>query len=934
MTTGTVAVSAGDKVKKGQVIGKVGTTGASSGPHCHFQIEFNGTKIDPLTFKYNNGMGNGNGGFGVDSKDSEKKEKENKKDKQEDKDVKKATVIQESGDGYTQKYTSSAGITYTEFKQFQGSYSENSYWDGTIHSSGCGPTSVAILMSGLTNKNYTPADTAAEMKSKYGYTSYETLQKEMNDVGLTSEVIQSPSAEQIQNNLRNGKVMLVSVNSATIFTGASHIMALIDINDQGQVYIANPSSTTLNGWWDISDIMKGCQYVVATDAGASGVASSSNTSGYAAVVATWNQVDTTVTTNDPNVKAYSETKYSMTTTDVNYEEMVDPYTMPFDLLWALLVVGEDRQFVFELADLVYNSEIEITVHDNVTTNTDEDAWTYTQKEEAIVSANITANCGGVSATGSVENDKHEKDYPYATTKTVVTQTDTINTALTKANVWIVDYENDYTYVAPTSSTSNSQVTVPDQEYSSTPSKTGDSYSCEHINAKKQELAQKVKQSYNSSNNSTTSGVDYSTSTEQTPPVTYTEDIDVKYYEKYVNMVDNITNIVKNQKYIAGSPSLKEKTDKDTAPNFVTIYNSKKHEINKRNINSAARWLFEIIETNDSTSNVFPELIRYLLYKATGAVYDGIKGFDFGIFYQSQLTSVGADDYVVDTTKSSSDIVITDLETLKRAFAGSGGAGSSNLVQYAADFLEFQNKYNVNAVFAAAVTTAECGAGTNCRIGGNNWFSIKGSGGWRKYPSPRGSIEDFYKLIANGTYYFQAGKYTVKDIGMTYCENADAPGGWIENVTTYMSNMFSAAGINVSSIGGGDFLQVAKKCHDFVRTHNFSYGGGANIPVTENQSVIDCSGYVSWVLYEYGYKDLAGSQQNTRTLYSLAVRKGWTIKSGAEAKPGDILLNPSSHTEIYIGNGKVYNCGSTSAIRAESTNNNPSKFEYSITVTKP
>ena len=418
MTTGTVAVSTGDKVKKGQVIGKVGTTGASSGPHCHFQ---NGTKIDPLTFKYNNGMGNGNGGFGVDSKDSEKKEKEkeNKKDKQEDKDVKKATVIQESGDGYTQKYTSSAGITYTEFKQFQGSYSENSYWDGTIHSSGCGPTSVAILMSGLTNKNYTPADTAAEMKSKYGYTSYETLQKEMNDVGLTSEVIQSPSAEQIQNNLRSGKVMLVSVNSATIFTGASHIMTLIDINDQGQVYIANPSSTTLNGWWDISDIMKGCQYVVVTDAGASGVASSSNTSGYAAVVATWNQVDTTVTTNDPNVKAYSETKYSMTTTDVNYEEMVDPYTMPFDLLWALLVVGEDRQFVLELADLVYNSEIEITVHDNVTTNTDEDAWTYTQKEEAIVNANITANCGGVSATGSVENDKHEKDYPYATTKTVV-----------------------------------------------------------------------------------------------------------------------------------------------------------------------------------------------------------------------------------------------------------------------------------------------------------------------------------------------------------------------------------------------------------------------------------------------------------------------------------------------------------------------------------
>ena len=68
MTTGTVAVSTGDKVKKGQVIGKVGTTGASSGPHCHFQIEFNGTKIDPLTFKYNNGLGYVIGVLGLDRK--------------------------------------------------------------------------------------------------------------------------------------------------------------------------------------------------------------------------------------------------------------------------------------------------------------------------------------------------------------------------------------------------------------------------------------------------------------------------------------------------------------------------------------------------------------------------------------------------------------------------------------------------------------------------------------------------------------------------------------------------------------------------------------------------------------------------------------------------------------------------------------------------
>mgnify|MGYP002545559507 FL=1 len=53
-----------------------------------------------------------------------------------------------------------------------------------------------------------------------------------------------------------------------------------------------------------------------------------------------------------------------------------------------------------------------------------------------------------------------------------------------------------------------------------------------------------------------------------------------------------------------------------------------------------------------------------------------------------------------------------------------------LQQYAYYFLECQEKYNVNAVFAAAVSITESSAGTNIAIGGNNMFSIS-SGGQRK-----------------------------------------------------------------------------------------------------------------------------------------------------------------------------------------------------------
>ena len=491
---------------------------------------------------------------------------------------------------------------------------------------------------------------------------------------------------------------------------------------------------------------------------------------------------------------------------INYKNMVVEYTLPFEYLWSLLVMGESYNFVSNLAQLAYNSEIVIGIYDTITTVTTENKKEYTE--------NFREKYNKYEDNKLVEKkDWEKKKYDYYEINIIETKTNTIQADILNANTWIVKEEKKYKNTISEDNPYVNSNTIPDENWSDNGTNIK-----EYDEKRKEYIVEKDK----NGNIIIDPQTGYSKYEEVEKVVRIKEEF---YKEKKITGQINTTTTTTNyNKYEEVSSKLIEKTDLDpnTEKNFVKLLREDSTAYYLITDKKTLGWLVDILENNQQTANMV-DLTLYLLNKATqsGDYFDeSKKTFDElwnEIVISRTPTELVGQDFIVDTTKSNSKLVITDREVLIKAIEDVyTGKAKENLLSEVDSFIEMQDKYNVNAIFAIAVTQVESSCGTNFTGAipehTYNWMSVTGAykgnsyrnpnssnqRTWRVYPNFKEATLDFGDLIANSAYYLKNGKNTVMSISPIYCGGTE----WGEKVISYMAKIYNATGISFGGTGGG------------------------------------------------------------------------------------------------------------------------------------
>lgn len=574
---------------------------------------------------------------------------------------------------------------------------------------------------------------------------------------------------------------------------------------------------------------------------------------------------TTVEGEEPTTRTI--VTYDITSTSINYKSVIQKYTMPFNYLWAFLVISDCQDLVIELADyVIQQSKIVITGFEKEEVVIGE---AYPLESTKSVTVTVTD-----PDTGETSTETQEKKMT-VTTKTDI-ESNIIDAQLTKADTWIVDYEKD------------AELNIKDDP-----------------NSEEDNFVTILNRYYNARSNI----IECANS-----------------LFEILESNDDTANMVDLTKYLLNSALGSKKFDDndfkfDEYENNVFV-DSTSFGGGGILVNFLASWesgaVWEYINGNGTYNNYISKYVtqdkkQYICYSDGQGTPD--RNFGYGLCHTAnagstymheseykqngieissgQYNAVGVSKIDVSIVDGVMQILLNNIKTsIKNDLSRSGinDLSENQLNALAAVKYQYGNIGNFAEMYKKYGDTEELKNNVRANGARNAYYFIEVKPGGDN-AKKRGAAN--WKAFHEGIYTTQSGKTLDPD--------------------SYSAN--------------GDFLGVAKKVWTTVCTSGkYTRYGGSSIPV--NGPNIDCSSFVSWCLYEYGYKEFGGWQKTSQIFYTTNwnSKYGWTeisIGSGQnpsnQLQPGDIFVRHGNGThhvtvvaEIKDGRLYSYDCGNTHA----------------------
>ena len=167
--------------------------------------------------------------------------------------------IEGSGQSYEGVIFTDGGVEVTYYNQLDERWADEPYGTDNIGGYGCGPTSMSIVVSSLTEQTVDPP-AMAEWAYQHGYWcsgngSYHSLiPGAAEGFGLSCESIATDDPQAGVDALASGK-LIVALMSKGHFTSSGHFLVLRGVTAEGKILVADPASKKRSEQeWDLSII--------------------------------------------------------------------------------------------------------------------------------------------------------------------------------------------------------------------------------------------------------------------------------------------------------------------------------------------------------------------------------------------------------------------------------------------------------------------------------------------------------------------------------------------------------------------------------------------------------------------------------------------------------------------------------------------------------